>query len=268
MPLLSPRLREHPCFGGCGTGCFGRIHLPVAPRCNVQCAFCDRRYDCANESRPGVTSRILTPEEAAERAVQAVAAEPRIRVVGIAGPGDPLANGETFETLRLVRQALPEVLLCLSTNGLLLEERMEDIRACGVDTLTVTVNTLRPETAAKIYTYVTTPQGRCTGEAAGTYLLEKQRRGILACREAGVTLKINTVLIPELNGAEIPAIAAFARELGAAILNVMPLIPCGALSGTPAPTPAQLSQARAQASQTLPIMPHCRQCRADAVGII
>jgi nitrogen fixation protein NifB len=51
---------EHPCFGG-DHGKAGRIHLPVAPGCNIKCGFCERRFDCANESRPGVTSRVLTP---------------------------------------------------------------------------------------------------------------------------------------------------------------------------------------------------------------
>lgn len=39
----------------------GRIHLPIAPHCNIRCAYCDRKHDCANESRPGVTSRLLIP---------------------------------------------------------------------------------------------------------------------------------------------------------------------------------------------------------------
>ena len=53
---------RHPCFAsGCKSG---RIHLPVAPICNIQCNYCKREFDCLNESRPGVTSRIMSPEEA------------------------------------------------------------------------------------------------------------------------------------------------------------------------------------------------------------
>lgn len=268
MPVLSARLREHPCFGGCAAGCYGRIHLPVAPKCNVQCAFCDRRYDCANESRPGVTSGILTPEQAARRAAEAIAREPRIRVVGIAGPGDPLANPETFETLELVHRSNPEAILCLSTNGLWLEERLEDILRRGVETLTVTVNTLRPETAERIYRHVTGPQGRFTGREAGRYLTQRQQAGLRACLAAGCIVKINTVLIPGINDGEIAEIARFAKQMGAAVMNVMPLIPCGALSDWPAPTKEQLCHARTAAKAELPILTHCRQCRADAVGIV
>ena len=32
------------------------MHVAVAPACNIQCHYCNRKYDCANESRPGVVS--------------------------------------------------------------------------------------------------------------------------------------------------------------------------------------------------------------------
>ena len=57
-------LETHPCFCEGAHSKFARMHLPVAPRCNIQCNYCDRRYDCTNESRPGVTSTVLTAEEA------------------------------------------------------------------------------------------------------------------------------------------------------------------------------------------------------------
>jgi nitrogen fixation protein NifB len=56
--------KNHPCFDKEAHKKFGRVHLPVAPRCNIQCNFCNRKYDCMNESRPGVTSTVLTPQQA------------------------------------------------------------------------------------------------------------------------------------------------------------------------------------------------------------
>jgi uncharacterized Zn-finger protein len=55
---------NHPCFSKEAHKKYGRVHLPVAPRCNIQCNFCNRKYDCINESRPGVTSTVLTPPQA------------------------------------------------------------------------------------------------------------------------------------------------------------------------------------------------------------
>ena len=58
-----------------------------------------------------------------------------------------------------------------------------------------------------------------------------------------------------------------ARQAGAAIMNLTPLIPCGLLSSAAPPTPGQLSAARQIARAFLPQFTHCKQCRADACGI-
>ena len=144
MPGLTGPAAEHPCFSGGAHRRFGRIHLPVAPRCNLQGAYCDRRYDCPNESRPGVTSSLLTPKDAVQRTALALAREPRIRVAGVAGPGEPLDNPETYETFRLLRRRFPALTLCVSTNGLLLPDRVEALTDCGVRTLTITINAVHP----------------------------------------------------------------------------------------------------------------------------
>ena len=68
----------HPCFDVESHHSVGRIHLPVAPRCNIKCKYCSRKFDCANENRPGVTSKVMGPEEAIARVDQAISDEPRI----------------------------------------------------------------------------------------------------------------------------------------------------------------------------------------------
>ncbi len=118
-------VQEHPCYSSKAQHRFGRIHLAVAPKCNIQCNFCVRKYDCVNEARPGITSKVLTPREALERTKEVVDRHHFIKVVGVAGPGDPLFNEETFETFRLVKEAFPWVMCCMSTNGLLLPDRAE-----------------------------------------------------------------------------------------------------------------------------------------------
>ncbi len=65
-----------------------------------------------------------------------------MKVVGIAGPGDPLANPKTFETFELVKKEFPEMHLCLSTNGLLLTEHLDRLVNLGVHSVTVTINAL------------------------------------------------------------------------------------------------------------------------------
>ncbi|HMA97519.1 MAG TPA: radical SAM protein, partial [Polyangiaceae bacterium] len=143
-------LSAHPCFDNAARLKYSRVHLPVAPACNVQCNFCDRRFDCANESRPGVTSALLTPTQAASYVDDVVTKDPSIRVVGIAGPGDPLAQAtKTLETLRRVRENHPDMLLCVATNGLMLAANAEALAELHVSHVTVTLSAVDPEVGGR-----------------------------------------------------------------------------------------------------------------------
>lgn len=142
---------RHPCFNPNAKGKYGRVHLPVAPKCNIQCNFCDRQYDCVNESRPGVTSTVLSPPQAGVYMDKVLDKEPRISVAGIAGPGDPFANGEeTMETLRIIRKNHPETMLCLSSNGMGIAPYIEELAEIGVTHVTITVCAVDPAIMAKI----------------------------------------------------------------------------------------------------------------------
>lgn len=227
MQKPSP-LTHHPCFSNQAHHVYGRIHLPVAPRCNLACAYCHRKYDCVNESRPGVTSKILSPQQAIEHLKHCLLQEPKIKVVGIAGPGESLCNKETFETLQLVKKTFPNLLTCVSTNGLLLKENIARLVDCEVDTLTVTINTLSEKTGAIIYpTLKNLPD-----------FLKNQQQGLLSATKQGFTVKVNTVLIPGVNEDEVAAIGKFAAQSGAHIMNVIPLIPCGKMKNYLPPLPA------------------------------
>ena len=146
---------KHPCFNKETAGSCGRVHLPVAPKCNIQCNYCNRKYDCVNESRPGVTSAVLKPFQAAEYMDQVLAKEPRITVAGIAGPGDPFANpAETLETMRLLNKKHPHLLFCLSSNGMGILPYLDDIAELGVSHVTITISAVDPKIGAKLYSWV------------------------------------------------------------------------------------------------------------------
>jgi nitrogen fixation protein NifB len=151
---MSDKLSLHPCFDPKARHKYGRIHLPVAPRCNVQCNYCLRDFDCVNESRPGVTSGILSPAQAIEYLDKLMSRKKNITVVGIAGPGDPFANPEeTLETLRLVREKYPEVLLCLATNGLNILPYINELKEFNISHVTITINAVDPEIVKKVYAW-------------------------------------------------------------------------------------------------------------------
>jgi nitrogen fixation protein NifB len=266
------RETDHPCFGGDHSKA-GRIHLPVAPGCNIKCGFCERKFDCANESRPGVTSKILTPGQAVKR-VELVKQHmekqggPQLKVVGIAGPGDPLANPKTFETFKLVRAAFPEMALCLSTNGLRLPEKIEQILEADVHSLTVTINALTAETGAKVYEWINFAGTRIRGEEAAEILLMEQLKGVEMAAKAGLMVKVNHVYIPGFNDHETLDLAVKIRELGAEMMNIMPVIPVGIFKDIEPPSEATMEMVRNQAELILSQARHCKQCRADAAGVV
>ncbi|MBI1921895.1 MAG: radical SAM protein [Geobacter sp.] len=263
-------IQGHPCFSG-NHHKNGRMHLAVAPRCNIKCGYCTRRHDCANESRPGVTSRIATPQEAIEKVREVMASEilgPMIKVIGIAGPGDPLANEETFETFRMVGEEFPHLIKCLSTNGLLLPEKIDLLDELGLHSLTVTLNTLDPKVGAGIYSHILYHGKRYTGEEAARILLENQLEGLRKAAGYGMTIKVNTVYIPGVNEEQIPLIGRKVKELGAFVMNVMPLIPQADFAHVTPPSPELLEKVRGENEKIIGQFKHCRQCRADAVGLI
>ncbi len=262
-------LTSHPCFSEAAHRSGGRIHLPVAPECNVQCGYCVRKFDCVNESRPGVASVVLSPEEAIERVEAVIERTGDIAAIGIAGPGDPLANEATFATLDLVRRRYPDRIGCVSTNGLALPDRVADLVAAGVRSVTVTINAVMPETAAEVYLWVTGPDGeRLRGIEAGRHIVDRQWEGLRRAVAAGLVVKVNSVLIPGVNDLELPAIAHLASEYGAHKHNILPLIPQNKFRDATPPTPAQIHEARAACGEYLSQMTHCKQCRADACGLI
>lgn len=265
---LLRKIAEHPCYDRKAQHKYGRIHLAVAPSCNIQCNFCVREFDCVNESRPGVTSKVLIPQEALEKTRQIITDYPFIKVVGIAGPGDPLANNETFETFELIKKEFPELTLCMSTNGLLLPEKLEDILRVGVSTLTVTINAIDPEIQAKIVDHIIYHGKIYRGVEGAEIQIKNQLEGVKAAVKAGLVVKVNTVLIPSINDKHVIEIAKKLYELGVYIMNIMPLINQGAFANLEPPT-AEERKAVQQACEPYVLqMRHCRQCRADAYGLL
>lgn len=267
---LQHALSEHPCFCEDAHLRFARMHIPVAPRCNIQCNYCNRKFDCCNESRPGVTSEVLTPAEAVEKISQVREKIPQLKVIGIAGPGDPLANEATFESLELIRQAHPDLTACVSTNGLRLPENAERLHSLGVNFITVTMNCIDPDIGAKIYDSVLLDGKRLSGVEGAKALLSRQLEGIERCVALGMIVKINIVMVPGINDMHIPDLVRHVKSMGVYIVNILPLIPVEGtrFAGMRAPSPAERRELMDRCSLDAKMMRHCRQCRADAIGLL
>ena len=262
---------KHPCFNIEAKGKYGRVHLPVAPKCNVQCNYCNRKFDCVNESRPGVSSAILAPSQAVDYLKQITNRGVNISVVGIAGPGDPFANAEeTFETLRLVRNEFPEMIFCLSSNGIDVPQHVEKIKEFNVSHVTITMNALSPEILANIYSWVRFDKKMYRGLAAGQIILERQLESIRVLKENGITVKINTIILPGYNYSHIVDVAKKVASMGADIMNCIPVYPNKdtAFEDIEEPTKQMVHDIQKQISEFIKPMTHCARCRADAAGLL
>ncbi|MBN2803091.1 MAG: radical SAM protein [Deltaproteobacteria bacterium] len=265
------KIENHPCFNGKSRHEYGRIHLPVAPKCNIQCNFCNKRYDCVSESRPGVTSSVLTPAQSMAYLNDYMEKSDNISVVGIAGPGDPFANAEdTMETLRLVRAKYPEILLCIATNGLEIEPWIPELVELKISHVTMTINAVNVEVATNMYSWVRYNKKMYRGEQAGKLLIEKQHSALKKLVETDMIIKVNTVVVPGKNDFHIDDIGNYLLEMGVDVQNCMSLKPIKntPFENIPEPDPVTMGRIRLKASGYVEQMSHCQRCRADAAGLI
>ncbi|MCB1918067.1 MAG: nitrogenase cofactor biosynthesis protein NifB [Rhodocyclaceae bacterium] len=272
---IRAKVQDHPCYSEDAHHFFARMHVAVAPACNIQCHYCNRKYDCANESRPGVVSELLTPDQAVLKTKAVAAAIPQMSVLGIAGPGDPLANPQrTFETFRRLSAEAPDIKLCVSTNGLALPESVDELARHNIDHVTITINCLDPAIGARIYPWIFWQNRRVFGIEAARILIEQQQKGLEMLTARGILVKVNSVMIPGVNDRHLKEVSRVVKAKGAFLHNVMPLIAEAehgtfyGLTGQRGPTAAELQELQDACAGDMNMMRHCRQCRADAVGLL
>ena len=272
---IREKVHNHPCYSEDAHHYFARMHVAVAPACNIQCHYCNRKYDCANESRPGVVSEVLDPLQAVKKVKAVAATIPQMTVLGIAGPGDPLANPQrTFETFRMLSEQAPDIKLCVSTNGLALPDCVDELARHNIDHVTITINCVDPEVGAKIYPWIYWNNKRIRGVKAAKILIEQQQKGLEMLVARGILVKVNSVLIPGVNDEHLKEVSKIVKAKGAFLHNVMPLIAEAehgtfyGVMGQRSPEPEELQDLQDACAGDMNMMRHCRQCRADAVGLL
>ncbi|GBQ86156.1 putative Fe-S oxidoreductase [Gluconacetobacter johannae DSM 13595] len=269
------KVKDHPCYSEEAHHYFARMHVAVAPACNIQCNYCNRKYDCANESRPGVVSEKLTPAQARRKVISVANEVPQLSVLGIAGPGDACYDWrKTRETFELISADIPDIKLCLSTNGLMLPDHVDEIERMNIDHVTITINMVDPEIGTKIYPWIFYQNRRWTGLDASKILHERQMLGLEMLTARGILTKINSVMIPGVNDEHLMEVNRVVKSKGAFLHNIMPLISDPAhgthygLTGQRGPRAMELKALQDKLSDGTKLMRHCRQCRADAVGLL
>jgi nitrogen fixation protein NifB len=272
---IRAKIHNHPCYSEEAHHHYARMHVAVAPACNIQCHYCNRKYDCANESRPGVVSELLTPAQAVKKVLAVAAQIPQLTVLGIAGPGDPLANPErTLATFRGLSQRAADIKLCVSTNGLALPDLVDELCGHNIDHVTLTINCVDPDVGAKIYPWIFWQNRRIKGRRAAEILIAQQQKGLEMLVARGVLVKVNSVMIPGVNDQHLREVSRVVKRKGAFLHNVMPLIAEAehgtffGVMGQRGPTHSELQALQDACAGDMAMMRHCRQCRADAVGML
>ena len=268
---IEEKTKTHPCFSCDSAHKYARMHLPIAPKCNVSCNYCLRKFDCVNESRPGVTTDVLSPEEAFAKYKLVKSKMDNLKVVGIAGPGDALANfDEVRKTLKLINEYDNDVTFCLSTNGLMLPFYAQELINLGVSHVTVTMNAIDPKITAKVYKFIDYLGVTYTGEEGTQILLNNQLSGIKYLADRGIMVKVNIVMLKGINDHHIEAITKKVKELGAGITNIMQMIPVkgSVFENMPLTSNKEIMDLRKKCEENIKQMYHCKQCRADAIGLL
>jgi nitrogen fixation protein NifB len=131
-----------------------------------------------------------------------------------------------------------------------------------------------PEIGAQIYPWIFWENRRIRGVEAARILIEQQQKGLEMLTARGILVKVNSVMIPGVNDQHLKEVSKVVKAKGAFLHNVMPLI-AEAEHGTyyglmeqPSPTPEELQALQDECGGDMAMMRHCRQCRADAVGLL
>lgn len=179
------------------------MRISVTDRCNLRCTFCMPEGGNAHFSQ----EELLTAGEIV-RAVRA-AASLGIRKFRLTG-GEPLVREDISELTAQIAavRGVPKVVM--TTNGVLLEEKAEELVRAGLSGVNVSLCAVDEE----IYRSVT-----------GSDAFARVHRGICAAKEAGLAVRINCVPMAGVNAGQLADIAAYAKEraVDVCFIEMMPI---------------------------------------------
>ncbi len=261
------RACRHPCFNNFDFH-NAVIHLPIASVNNMSGSYGAPSEPCMESTGADIRGGLLTPYEALERFLDAKKSIPNLTVAAIAGPGEPLADFDALrETFKLLRQASPDTILCLSTNGLMLPVYANHLISLGVNYITVTVNTISPDTGAGIYGEISYLGRKYSGVEGANILLQNQISGISYLAAHGISVRVNIEVLAGINEEEIRDIVRMAGECGCRLTNILQRSHSmeGEHNGPEAYGSGRISSLRRECESILPQSYYCKPCNAATV---
>jgi len=171
------------------------LRISVTDRCNLRCQYCMPEAEYAWLPR----DTILHFEEI--RSLVAVFVALGVRKVRVTG-GEPLLRRGVADLVGMLASLPGLEDLALTTNGLLLGEQADGLRAAGLHRITVSLDTLRADRFSAL-----------TRQDAHARVLE----GLAAAHRAFGSMKIDTVVVRGVNDDEMVAMLEFGRTLNAEV---------------------------------------------------
>lgn len=179
------------------------LRISITQRCNLRCDYCHREGEgcCARD-----TKEEMSVEEIVRIARIAVSLEiSRIKLTG----GEPLTRKDLCGIVKAIAETPGLKDLSLTTNGALLGFQAQELHACGLSRVNISLPTLNDD----VYHRLT--DGR----------IENALDGVKAAVAAGLyPVKLNMLILNGVNVDAVPEMMDFARQTGT-ILQLIELDP-------------------------------------------
>lgn len=177
---------------------YGRVatdmRLSLTDKCNLRCSYC-----MPAEGLPWLTKDAVLSAEEIVRIVGIGVHLLGVRELRLTG-GEPLVRADLVEIIAALRAAHPELPIALTTNAVGLDTKASALKEAGLTRINISLDTLHPETFAKL---------------ARRPFFDRVLAGIEAADAAGLgPIKINSVLMRGVNDADAPDLLAWCLERG------------------------------------------------------
>ena len=173
---------------------FGReinyIRISVTERCNFRCQYCmpDKPFSWVpKENLLSFEDLFKFTKVCIDRGVN------KIRITG----GEPTLRADLHTFIKMISDYKSDIDLAMTSNGYLLDKFIEPLKEAGLKRINISLDTLKEDLAIKI---------------SQKNILPKVLRGIDLALEAGLKVKLNTVVLKGHNDHEIIDLIDFARS--------------------------------------------------------
>jgi len=179
------------------------LRVAVTQRCDLRCQYCHREGE---EKHASDIAEEMTVDEIVR--IVRIAVELGISRVKLTG-GEPLMRKDISEIVKEIAATQGLKDLSMTTNGTVLASVANELHANGLERVNINLPTLN----AEVYNKLT--GGR----------VENVLEGVKASVEAGFCpVKLNMVMLSDINGEAVPEMIDFARQTGA-VLQLIELDP-------------------------------------------